>query len=832
MKEIHLTDKLSLLVTFGIIVPVGILGCYFDSFLKNNFFEDTNKRMLYGFQRLKSDQETISQELQEGISFVQSDEHFLASTHLLNNYQDKNKYNAELLDEEKKRIALQLLNRVKLSLNHFIVLYDKDEELVAFVEQRKEGYQLHFISYEEGQPILYSRQENQQIYVKHAVPETLPVDFYHHAYYSDAVAQKGTITYHIHDRQIVTTSHLSIFDELSNNFLMHLEMSHLFDDAYFRNLSQNLDLVIKYSTDEKNIINAHSLFEINDVKELPITQTEKAYFSTAKIITLDGNFFYRVQLNKEKLLSALSKNRRQFLVLIIIVSSCVLISLRLFFSKTLMNPLELIMEQIRKIEMQDYTQSTLVETGDELEVISININHLAVTIHEREAALLESQKKLEYLSHHDPLTNLPNRRLFLLRLEQAIKQAQQDNTEFAVLFLDIDGFKQVNDTFGHDVGDQFLIEISLRLDATLRESATLARIGGNEFNILIEDIENINDVGLAAEKLLADFKLPFTCVEHELSTTASIGIALYPHDGVDTVSLIKHADMAMYQSKDEGRNGYRFFSAELATDVRKRIERLNALKKALLNLSEFYLLYQPKISLLTGKVESMEALVRWQSPTLGFMRPDQFIRLAEETNLIIPLGEWITEQAFRDFIALKEKGCPLKKVSINISSVQLLNSDMLKTVTKAIRHTGILPNNVELEITESYIATNEKKAIQMLQHFREMNIELAIDDFGTGYSSMSYLKKLPVTRLKIDKSFIDDLSTSEESRAIIQAIIALAKTFKLAVTAEGVENEEQFKFLKKAGCDEVQGFLYAKPLGVEEFKIFAQSFNISQAMNV
>ncbi|MCI5223315.1 MAG: EAL domain-containing protein, partial [Candidatus Electrothrix sp. AR4] len=216
-------------------------------------------------------------------------------------------------------------------------------------------------------------------------------------------------------------------------------------------------------------------------------------------------------------------------------------------------------------------------------------------------------------------------------------------------------------------------------------------------------------------------------------------------------------------------------------------------------------------------------------PTLGFMRPDYFIRLAEETNLIIPLGEWIIEQAFTDFMTLKEQGSLLNKVSINISGVQLLNSDMVETVKRAIRNTDIQPEQIELEITESYIATNEKKALQTLQDFRQMNIELAIDDFGTGYSSMSYLQKLPVTRLKIDKSFVDDLSTSEESRAIIHAIIALAKTFNLALTAEGVEDHDQLKFLKQAGCDEVQGYFYAKPLLLEEIRHFSQTFNALQA---
>ncbi len=761
---------------------------------------------------------------------MQTDESFLASIHLVNNYQDKNDYNAVLLDEEKKRIALQMFNRVKLSLNHFMVLYDKNEELVVFVEHKKDGYDLYFVSYENGKKILYSRHEDQPSYSKHPFPKTLPVNFHHYAYYSEAAAQQGTITHHIYNGQIITTSHLSLFDDAGEHLFMHIEMSHLFDDAYFKNISSNLDLVIRYSTERKNLVSAHALSDIDDIKQLTIIHGERAYFSTAKITTVNGNFFYNIALNKEKLLSTLAKNRRQFFVLIVIVTFLVLVCLRLFFSRTLIHPLELLMEQIRKIDRRDYGQCILIQTGDELETISKNINKLDHTVREREGALLESQKKLEHLSLHDPLTNLPNRRLFFSHLEQTIEQAEQDGMRLAVLFLDLDEFKQVNDTLGHNIGDQLLVQISMRLAETTRSAAVLARIGGDEFTLLMEDVQSEDEVRATAEQLLADFKAPFICDGHDLNVTASIGIAFYPEDGADTVTLIKHADMAMYQAKEEGGDSYGFFSNALEIRMRNRTERINALKKAVLDLDEFYLLYQPKISLLTGRAESMEALIRWQSGILGFMRPDQFIRLAEETNLIIPLGRWIIERALKDFMALQKKGCQLNTVSINISSVQLLNSDMVKTVKRAIRDTGILPEQIELEITESYIATNGKKAVKTLKCFREMGIALAIDDFGTGYSSMSYLRKLPVTRLKIDKSFVDDLSTSEESRAVIYAIIALAKTFKLALTAEGVETQEQLDFLQQAGCDEIQGYFYAKPLTLKDIETFFRTFDASRTL--
>ncbi|CAK8712866.1 Diguanylate cyclase (GGDEF) domain-containing protein [Candidatus Electrothrix laxa] len=831
----NLTGKLSLLVVIGVLASVSVLGCYFDSFLEETFLEDAKSRISFGFQRLSTDLKTATEELKEGIFFVQTDENFLASVELINNYQDKNNYNAILLDEEKKVITQQLLNRVKLSLNHFIALYDKHEELIAFVKQRPDGYHLHFISYEKGHKILYSRHEAEHHFTPSSFPESLPVDFRHQVYYSKQDAEQGAITYHIYNGKILATSHVSIFDDEQGSMLMHIEMSHLFDDEYFKEISDDLGLIIRYSAEKKNASHAHLLTQIHDVRELHVKQGARAYFSTARInITSGGrpkgrydktSFYYHVALNKKKLLTTLAKNRRQFLAIIIVVTLLVLLILRVIFFKTLISPLDLLMEQIRKLEKQNYEQSALVQTGDELEEISKNINHLAETVQDRERALLASQKKLEHLSLHDSLTALPNRRLFIRRLQQAIRKARRNCSQLAVLFLDLDEFKQVNDTLGHDIGDQLLIEIALRLTESRKFKPLItARLGGDEFTILVQDIRGRNDIAVAAEQLLKIFRTPFTCSGYELSTTASVGIAIFPDDGEDTVTLIKYADMAMYQAKEIGRNNYSFFSAGLATKVKSRIDQANALKKAVRHCDEFHLLYQPKICLRTGRVESMEALVRWQSALLGFMRPDQFIPLAEETNLIIPLGEWVINQAFHDFMFFQQSGSPAKKICVNVSGVQLMNSDIVSTVQRAIKQTGIRPEQIELEITEGSLATQEKKALQALDRLRKMHIDLAIDDFGTGYSSMSSLQQLPVTRLKIDKSFIDNLPDSEESNAIVQAIIALARTFHLHITAEGVETEEQVNFLRKAGCDEIQGYFYAKPLSGEEFLAFSSTF--------
>lgn len=825
VQHLNLSSKLSFLVIFGVFVSVGVLGFYFDGFLKETYLESTNKRMQHGFKRLSSDMTQVIKELKEGVSFVKSEEAILASIELINNYQDKEDYNAVLLDEEKKIIAQELLNKVKLSLNHEIALYDHNEELIAFVIERPEGYHLNFISYDKGRLLLYSKYEEDDCYEPNADHSYLKGYFKHQSYYSPDVADKGTVTYHLHAEHIAVRSHMSIFEERTEAILGHIEMSHLFTNAYFETLSNDLGLNISTSTGEGHAAYAHLLTEADMVKRLEIVQTETEYLAAAKLETRDGWFYYIVMLDKELLLKTLRQNRQQLLIIMSVVTLIVLLLLRFLFRKGLAAPLEHLMSQVSKIENYDYSPSELVRTGDELEMISRNVNQLSTTIQERERALTESQQELEYLSNHDSLTDLPNRRFFMLRLDHAIKQAKRHRNKLAVMFLDLDEFKHVNDTLGHDVGDRLLVEVSERLSRTVRASDTLARIGGDEFNILIEDIATVRDIEVVVEKILADFKIPFVCNDHEISTTASIGIALYPDDGTDTLTLIKHADLAMYQSKSEGRNNYSFFSSHLAEYIEERTTYINAMKASLnASCSEFHLLYQPKVSLHTGKISGMEALARWHSITLGFVRPDKFITMAEETNMIIPLGEWIMEQAFRDFMTLQREGCYLEKVSVNVSSVQLLNSDMVRTVKRAIQHTGIKPQQVELEITESYIASHEEKVLETLQEFRKMKVDLAIDDFGTGYSSMSYLQKLPVTRLKIDKSFVDELPGSDESIAIARAIIALAKTFNLAITAEGVEKENQLDFLGIAGCDEVQGYFYAKPLTLEAFEEYYQTF--------
>ncbi len=824
MNKLNLSNKLSLLLVLAVLLSTGILGFYFDNFLKDDYLQSTKKRMNHGYHRLAADLTKIEDELKQGIAFIETDENILASIDLINNYQDKESYQAVLLDEEKKNIAQQLLSKVKLSLNDDISLYDKHQELIAFVFRENNTYHLNFVSYENGAKVLYSKNEDDDHYARVPFQEHPFIQFEHVSYYGkDDKVNNIIITYHLYKNDIVIKSHHSIMDSSRENLLAHIEMSHELGDTYLANLSDDLDMHIAATKNAQYAPLAQPLLTDKWSDQIKIRHTREDYYGVASIKTQDGHIYLVTTLNKALLNSSLNDNRRKFLILLLLVAGAMLVILRFLLAKGLSKPLETLMVQINKIDKGDYSRSTPVHTGDELEMISKNVNNLATTIQERESALEKSQENLAYLSHHDELTDLPNRRLFSLQLEHALNLAKRKQTKLAVLFLDIDYFKHINDTLGHDVGDLLLKSVSLRLKESLRSADTLARIGGDEFNILIEEIDDIEEVNTIAKKLLEDFKAPFFCSDEEINITVSVGVALYPTDGDSSVSLIKNADLALYRSKEKGRNRYSFYSKKFSDILEERTMQINAMRSAIDKGDEFTLLYQPKISLLSEEVTAVEALIRWNSPELGSIPTDQFIKLAEETELIIPVGTWVLQQACRDFMIMQHQGCQLDHISINISNIQLKDASIIDTLQDVVSATGILPHQIELEITESYIASNKRKVMETLHGIREMGLHMAIDDFGTGYSSMSYLQKLPVTRLKIDKSFVDGLPDSTENLAITKAIIALAKTFDLKITAEGVETEAQMKLLKKEQCDEAQGYYYAKPLSIEDFTAYYHS---------
>jgi diguanylate cyclase (GGDEF)-like protein len=816
-RSLKLRGKLAFILITAIIILSVIIGLYFDYFLRDNFAKTTQERIDYAFHRFNLDLSKTENELKEGIAFIKDDEPLLASIELINAYQDKTDYNAVLLDEEKKRLAEELLSRVKLSLNNDIVLYDSHEELVAYVTKMPKGYFLTYVSFEEGKPVFYSRYENESEYTRRPFASHWLLPYKHLAYYTqkELLINNGAITYHRSENDLVVKSHQSLFGLDGKEAIAHIEMSHYISKPYFLSLSKDLGIEVSSLAALPKGISLS-----NNTKKTQINEINNEFIGVASKKTLNGSVYIIAALDKSFLQTLLNENRITFVILILFITLLTLWILKMLFNRGVAQPLQSLMNQIEKIERQDYSDSAIVHTGDELEAISRSVQRLATTIDERESALITYQKQLKYLSDTDPLTDLPNRRLFHILLQNGIKTAHQNDQSLGVVFLDLDQFKQVNDTLGHEIGDILLQQVALRLQQTLRSSDTLARIGGDEFNILIEGFSEQSQIEPITETILASFSSPFLCQDHEIRITASIGIALYPQDGESIQTLIKNADMAMYLSKDRGRNRYSFFTQDLADHIEEKGILIRALKTAMDKNDEFSLVYQPKISASTGKIVAVEALIRWNSSELGRVTPDKFIPVAEETGIILALGAWILHQACSDFMLLRNEGKILEHIGVNVSSLQLQNDDFLNTLSDVLHQTKIDPNWLEIELTESYLATDADHAMSILRTLRDLNINIAIDDFGTGYSSMSYLQKLSITRLKIDKSFIDDLPLSSESIAITRAIIALANTFGLSITAEGVENHDQLCFLQDEGCHEIQGYYYSKPLTLNELKEF------------
>jgi len=422
----------------------------------------------------------------------------------------------------------------------------------------------------------------------------------------------------------------------------------------------------------------------------------------------------------------------------------------------------------------------------------------------------ESQDKLDHLAHHDPLTALPNRLLFHDRLQHAMVRAARQHEELAVLFIDLDRFKNVNDTLGHHVGDELLKQVALALNRCLREGDTLARLGGDEFIVLLEDVQGAAGAGAVAEKLMTLFEQPFTVSGYELFVTGSVGISLFPGDAADLNMLIRNADVAMYQAKARGRNGYQFYAPSMSGEGVERL-RLEALLRRAIEKHEIFLQYQPQVEIDTGRLIGVEALVRWNSPELGPVPPNRFIPVAEDTGFISQLGQWVLAEACRQMVAWERAGLYVPKMAVNLSVRQFERGSIAPLVAAVLGETGLDARRLQLEVTESVIM-NTGDALDYINDLRAVGVGLAIDDFGTGYSSLAYLSQLPVQTLKIDRSFIQDISTDPNDEAIAVAIIQLGKSLHLSVVAEGVENEEQAAFLARHGCRHAQGYLYSRPV--------------------
>ena len=428
------------------------------------------------------------------------------------------------------------------------------------------------------------------------------------------------------------------------------------------------------------------------------------------------------------------------------------------------------------------------------------------------------EEQIEYQAYHDALTGLPNRRLFRDRLTVALAHARRMKHPLAVMFLDLDRFKVVNDTLGHSTGDELLKAVGARLQVSLREEDSIARMGGDEFTILLADLKSTDTAAKIAQKVLDTVALPLQIDGTELFVTTSIGIALFPSDGDTAETLLANADHAMYRAKDAGRNSYQMFTPAMNNRALERLALENDLRHAL-DRGELVLHYQPQINIASGRVTGVEALLRWNRPGFGLVGPKDFIPIAEETQLIVPIGEWVLREACRQAREWRGDRAGGFRMAVNLSPRQFQHSDLPHVIAAALELSGIAPHDLELEITESLAMQNTTRTISTLQRLREMGVQIAIDDFGTGHSSLNYLRSFPIDSVKIDQEFVQEIEASAADRAIVSAVIGMARGLGLRVTAEGVETEEQLAFLREQGCEDVQGFLFGEPVPAEAFQV-------------
>ena len=429
----------------------------------------------------------------------------------------------------------------------------------------------------------------------------------------------------------------------------------------------------------------------------------------------------------------------------------------------------------------------------------------------------DAERKIKHLAYHDTLTGLPNRMLFMDRMDQAISRATRSNESFALLFLDVDNFKVINDSMGHEAGDRLLISVTQRLRDALRRSDTIARLGGDEFTILLENLSEPEAVILVVKNLLEKISEPIVISGREMHISASVGISMYPGDGQSFGHLLKNADTAMYRAKELGRNTFQFYTAEMSEIAMRRLELENSLRYAIEG-QDFVIFYQPKFDFKSGKCSGMEALVRWDHPEKGIIPPDEFIPLAEETGMIVPLGEWVIRTACRQFSQWKKSGYAIDNISINVSARQFHEQDLTGLFEQLIEELELNPAEIEVELTESTLVKNQANAKKILDELHQMGLLIALDDFGTGYASMAYLKDFPIDTVKIDRSFVRDIPDDREDTAIVKAITGLADALGLKLIAEGVECEQQISFLKDIGCMHGQGYYWSKPVSAMEFE--------------
>ena len=433
------------------------------------------------------------------------------------------------------------------------------------------------------------------------------------------------------------------------------------------------------------------------------------------------------------------------------------------------------------------------------------------------------EEKIKFQAFYDALTGLPNRVLLRERVTHEINRAKRSNNKFALMYLDLDRFKVINDTLGHDRGDKLLKEMAERLKDAVRDEDLVVRMGGDEFVIILTDLHNAEYVGRIAEKILETVKKPIDIDGNFITLTISIGLTIFPDDATEYEVLLTNADIAMYRAKEKGKNNFQTFTPELNAKAIERLELENSLRRAI-EYNEFVLHYQPKVNTKTGKIIGMEALIRWKHPKLGLLAPMDFIPMAEETGLIIPIGEWVLKTACESNKALQNAGLPPLSIAVNLSLRQFELQNLVERVSEILKESGLNPENLELEITESIAMRNVEYTVEVIKELQKIGVQFSIDDFGTGYSSLSQINNLAVNKLKIDKSFVSQIDGIKENSIIASTVLALGKNLRMQVIAEGVENIQQVNFLKDNDCDEMQGFYIAKPMSGEEFKkLYQQS---------
>ena len=435
----------------------------------------------------------------------------------------------------------------------------------------------------------------------------------------------------------------------------------------------------------------------------------------------------------------------------------------------------------------------------------------------REAeAEMAHARRVEHLAYHDDLTGLPNRALLGRLLERSVSLARRYGRTLAVLFLDLDRFKEINDSLGHEAGDQLLREVAERLESTLRESDTVARMGGDEFVVVLPELDAAEEAATVARKILRAMREPVDLLGQQFRVTASIGVSVYPRDGDDVETLMKHADIAMYEAKEDGRNAFRFFSKEMSSSSRAKLALETSLRHALVD-GEFELHYQARRHVATGRVTGMEALLRWEHPELGTVEPMKFIPLAEETGLIVPIGRWVMKTACRQNVAWQDQGLPRLAMAVNLSARQFFDENLVADVAAALEDSGMDPELLELEICESVLTRDADRTAAVLAPLKELGVRITIDNFGTGYSSLSVLRRFPLDSVKVDRTFIRDTGSDRVEREVTDAIVAMGRALSSSLVAQGVETEEQADYLRDHACDEVQGFFFNRPVPADEF---------------